>query len=241
MHLDPWALARMTWLSVLTGVGLSLFLEALRFLWCLFGADCGRCDMSCSDDKSKISSDVSRTSAVTRSEKVCAQQKISCTVNGGRRNTAGGEAVALFFRDILFFTVSGVVFAVFVYCTNNGRLRFAAVAGLLTGFFISYATLGRLVRRVSGAICRFIRAFIRMLLRPAVWVIRGAVRLAHHCKQKMSAAKPGGTERSNKSVGSSNDICRSGHGGWSYKVRRRRNSKSKTGKHEGCSAQAQAH
>ena len=51
MHLDPWALARMTWLSVLTGVGLSLFLEALRFLWCLFGADRGRYDMSCADDK----------------------------------------------------------------------------------------------------------------------------------------------------------------------------------------------
>lgn len=167
MRLDPWALARMTWLAVLFGVGLSLFLEVLRFVWCLFGTEEGGTAPEKSGSKSGI-----------------------------------GGIVALFFRDVLFFVVAGVAFSVFVYCTNDGRVRFTAVSGALLGFFIGYATVGRILRSVNGAICRVVHGVAGVIVFPARWLFRHArgalIKLKESNKNK--AAGNGGSEGSDKRV-----------------------------------------
>ncbi|MBQ9080477.1 MAG: spore cortex biosynthesis protein YabQ [Clostridia bacterium] len=121
MGIDPAALARMTALSVVLGVGLELFLELLRFVGGIF-------------------------SPRLMDESLPA------------KNVA--VVIWLTVRDIIFFCVSGAVFATFVYYANNGNIRFVAIAGTLIGFFGCYLTLGRLIRRASALM---LRAFYKML------------------------------------------------------------------------------
>lgn len=77
-----------------------------------------------------------------------------------------GIKILLAVRDIVFFTVGGIAFSVFVYATNNGKVRFIAVAGMIIGFFAFYFTVGKLLRRVTAVIVVYIYKCIFLLLRP---------------------------------------------------------------------------
>ena len=69
----------------------------------------------------------------------------------------------VFFGDILYFTVSGAAFAVFIHF-SGGEFRFFMLFGLLVGFFCYYLTVGRAVIRISGAIVRSIRIAVSYLI-----------------------------------------------------------------------------
>lgn len=84
----------------------------------------------------------------------------------------------LLIRDIVFFTVSGAVFSVFVYYSNNGNVRLTAVIGTLAGFLLCYFTLGRLLRRVSELIIRTLYRLIYILTYPLRLLIRAVTAAA---------------------------------------------------------------
>lgn len=74
--------------------------------------------------------------------------------------------VIIFIKDILFFTVAGVIVAVLIYWTNDGQFRFLALAGLLIGFFLCYRTLGSLLRKLNEQLVKLLFAFIGILTYP---------------------------------------------------------------------------
>lgn len=161
MRIDPWALARMTWMSVLFGVGMCLLLEVLRFAWNVFDL----------------------------------RGALLPGAREGDRGSLGG-VVALFFRDILFFLVAAVAFSVFVYCTNNGRVRFVAVGGAVLGFTLGYLTLGRPVRKAFEVLVAITHGALGMIVRPAVVIIKLIHKRVH---KKISVRKDG--ERSDRRAG----------------------------------------
>lgn len=94
------------------------------------------------------------------------------------RGGAIAQYISLFFRDIVFFVVSGCMFSVLVYSTNNGQIRFAAVLGVVAGVLIGYYTVGRLARCVCSAISRVLREV-------AVMVMRTLVATLHICTDRV--------------------------------------------------------
>lgn len=82
----------------------------------------------------------------------------------GRTSLFVGIIVAV--RDVIFFSVCGVAFAVFVYYTNNGNIRLFAVLGTLFGFFAFYFTVGRLARKFFGILIHIIHKLILFFTFP---------------------------------------------------------------------------
>jgi hypothetical protein len=74
--------------------------------------------------------------------------------------------VIIFIKDILFFTIAGVVVAVLIYWTNDGQFRFLALAGLLIGFLICYKTLGSLLRKLNEQLVKLLFVLIGILTYP---------------------------------------------------------------------------
>lgn len=160
MRLDPWALARMTCLSVVLGVALSVFLELMRFVWSLFGVGV--------DSRSR------------------------------GRGRAAAQGIALFFRDVIFFTVAGVSFSVLVYSTNNGRVRLSAVLGVLAGLWLGYLTVGRLMRCACGAVSCVLREVAVTVATAVVGAFRapaGHIRaMMSEKRKKLKGRKKGGSD-----------------------------------------------
>ena len=69
-------------------------------------------------------------------------------------------------RDIIFFFICSVTFAVFVYYTNNGNIRLFAVIGTLSGFFVFYFSVGRFVRKVFETLIHIFYKLISFLAFP---------------------------------------------------------------------------
>ncbi len=72
--------------------------------------------------------------------------------------------VAIIFGDILFFTVCGLIFAIFIYYANDGIFRFQALASIFVGFFAYYMTFGRLVIAFAEIICIFLKIITKIFL-----------------------------------------------------------------------------
>ena len=71
---------------------------------------------------------------------------------------------AVIFGDIIYFTVCGSIFSIFIYYTNDGIFRFGALAAVLCGFFAYYTTLGRLVIAFAEIICIFLKIITKIFL-----------------------------------------------------------------------------
>ena len=74
--------------------------------------------------------------------------------------------VIIFIKDILFFTIAGVVVAVLIYWTNDGQFRFLSLAGLIIGFICCYKTLGMLLRKLNEQLVKLLFAALRILTYP---------------------------------------------------------------------------
>lgn len=88
----------------------------------------------------------------------------------------------IFLEDVLFGLLCGVVMTLLIYFTNDGIFRAMAPMGMLTGFFVYYMTVGRLVLSLSQGIVFALRAalcyaFALLLLPPrvALWIWRHTV------------------------------------------------------------------
>lgn len=66
--------------------------------------------------------------------------------------------------DILFFTFAGIVFAVFIYYTNDGIFRFHALFASALGFLLYHGTLGVIIISFAEIISIFLKIFIKIFL-----------------------------------------------------------------------------
>ena len=90
------------------------------------------------------------------------------------------DAVAVIWfsvRDFVFLSFCGVAFSVFIYYTNDGNVRFAAVIGTIMGFVAFYFTVGRLIRRCTVIILNVIYKLINVLLYPFRFIARSVIGL----------------------------------------------------------------
>lgn len=71
---------------------------------------------------------------------------------------------AIISGDIIYFTVCGLIFSVFIYYTNDGIFRFGAFAAVFGGFFAYYLTFGRLIISFAEIICIFLKIFTKIFL-----------------------------------------------------------------------------
>lgn len=76
----------------------------------------------------------------------------------------GFLTTAVIFGDIIYFTVCGAIFTVFIYYTNDGIFRFSALAAVFFGFFAYYMTFGRLVIAFAEIICIFLKIITKIFL-----------------------------------------------------------------------------
>ena len=96
------------------------------------------------------------------------------------KNDDVGAVICISVRDFIFLTFCGIAFSVFVYYTNDGSIRFIAVAGTIVGFTACYFSLGRFIRRCSVLALKLIYKLIGFLLLP----IRLLVKYVVECIQK---------------------------------------------------------
>ncbi len=83
--------------------------------------------------------------------------------------------------DLLFFTLAGLAFAVFLYHANDSHVRWYLLVGCAAGFFAYHKTVGRAVMALSGYIVYGLRyvgiCALWALILPFRLMIRGTVRL----------------------------------------------------------------
>lgn len=84
-----------------------------------------------------------------------------------------------FFEDVAFFIVAALTVVIFVFHTNRGNARGFILVGMLGGFFLYLATVGRLTMHSAKAICRLLRRLAALLAaRLLVPIWRAGCRLA---------------------------------------------------------------
>ena len=69
-------------------------------------------------------------------------------------------------RDFVFLLFCGIAFCIFVYYTNDGKVRLIAVTGTLLGFFGCYFTVGRFIRRTSVFMLNLLYRVLSILFYP---------------------------------------------------------------------------
>ena len=89
------------------------------------------------------------------------------------------DYVVTFVCDVLFFLITAVIGAVFLYQANYGQLRLYVLVAAVIGFVVYYNTVGRMITLVAGfviSLFRLIFAFLTYrLIVPVFKVARKAV------------------------------------------------------------------
>ena len=86
--------------------------------------------------------------------------------NSGKAQRTLGKRLALavtFVCDILFFLITAVIGAVFLYQANYGQLRLYVVVAAVIGFTVYYNTVGRMITLVAGLVISLFRLFFAFL------------------------------------------------------------------------------
>lgn len=76
--------------------------------------------------------------------------------------------ISVFFGDLLFVSLAGVLLILVFYQCNNGKIRFPAFFCTGMGFFLYRKTLGRLVMPLFEGISFFLETAVRYLIFFAV-------------------------------------------------------------------------
>ena len=87
----------------------------------------------------------------------------------------------LFFEDVLYWVLSGLVVFCFLLVRCDGSIRFFAMLGLFLGWLGCHLTISRWIYRVSKKLVRALRAVARWIRRHIVrpiarllrWIFRG--------------------------------------------------------------------
>jgi spore cortex biosynthesis protein YabQ len=74
------------------------------------------------------------------------------------------DKVKIFFFDMGYFFVSGIVTFLFIIAFNNGEIRFYVIVGEIIGFYLYRLLAGNTVVKY---VCRFLR-FLKAILSPIV-------------------------------------------------------------------------
>lgn len=82
-------------------------------------------------------------------------------------------AVAVFFQDIIYWSLCSVCSFVFILTVNLGQLRIFLVIGIVIGMVVYFLTLGSLIMKVSKAIVSLIRRALRFINRRVICPISG--------------------------------------------------------------------
>ena len=91
--------------------------------------------------------------------------------------------------DVLFGVISGACAAVLIFHTNNGEIRWFALAGCALGFAVYLRTLGRLILRIyvktKNVVFKFVKRVLSVLLLPIIIPIKAiSKRLKKRMKKK---------------------------------------------------------
>lgn len=84
--------------------------------------------------------------------------------NGKKESVAA--LVWITVRDFIFLLFCAIAFCIFVYYTNDGKVRLIAVIGTLLGFFGCYFTVGRFIRRTSVFMLNLLYRVLSILFYP---------------------------------------------------------------------------
>lgn len=66
-------------------------------------------------------------------------------------------------EDFFFCISVSSVYIIFVFCANNGALRWFSFFGAAMGFYIYFVTVGRIVMKFSQLIINFIKSVIKFI------------------------------------------------------------------------------
>ncbi len=82
------------------------------------------------------------------------------------------EFVFIHVLDIVYFLLSSVIFCIFVFYLNHGRVRWYLIFAVIIGFYIWYISLGKLLVYVSKYIVCLIKAFTNLLLCVIIYPVK---------------------------------------------------------------------
>ena len=76
----------------------------------------------------------------------------------------------MYTEDFFFALLCGIILLLLLYFINDGQFRFISPLGMACGYFVFYATLGRLLRKISGVVVsvlhRMVIGLLSLLWRP---------------------------------------------------------------------------
>lgn len=88
------------------------------------------------------------------------------------RKTFKTNDLATYIQDVIFWILTGIITLYFIFCFNNGEIRFYVFLGITLGVISYILTISKYVIKVSVKILTFIKNalshLIKMLLRPLI-------------------------------------------------------------------------
>ncbi len=66
----------------------------------------------------------------------------------------------IFFQDILYFVVSGIITFIFILGFNSGDSRFYILAGEGIGWIVYHVTIGELIYRMSNKTVKALKSLL---------------------------------------------------------------------------------
>ncbi len=91
------------------------------------------------------------------------------------------ETAIIAFEDVLYSLICSIVVCIFIFHTNSGKFRALALFGALSGFYIYYKTVGRLVIACSERIIRFVKYILRKIytifLLPLLHIVKFLIKI----------------------------------------------------------------
>ena len=92
-----------------------------------------------------------------------------------RRRESRALGVVIFFEDLIFCLLAGILLILLLYEANNGKFRFPVILCAGAGFLLYRGTLGRLVMLFSEVIAFLIETAVRYLLFFLLFPLRVAI------------------------------------------------------------------
>ncbi len=88
------------------------------------------------------------------------------------------SSIVVFFTDVFFFGVAGVVTFCFFQLFSKGTIRFYALLGEAIGFWIFRLLFSRLVRSFLKLISRLLSRLLELMTKPILWFMALSIQLA---------------------------------------------------------------
>lgn len=80
------------------------------------------------------------------------------------RRTFKTTDIATYIQDIAFWIITGIITLAFIFCYNNGEIRFYVFLGIILGTIIYILTVSKYVIKVSVKIINYIKKVISTII-----------------------------------------------------------------------------